>query len=64
LDYAFVRSKIDELCINNMFFNGDTVKLMKTIVPEFVSKNSEFCELDSKDTAKSTEKTTLKVVQS
>ncbi len=64
LDYAFVRSKIDELCINNMFFNGDTVKLMKTIVPEFVSKNSEFCELDNKDTAKSVEKTTLKVVQS
>ncbi|SFR48363.1 NDP-sugar epimerase, includes UDP-GlcNAc-inverting 4,6-dehydratase FlaA1 and capsular polysaccharide biosynthesis protein EpsC [Robiginitalea myxolifaciens] len=47
LDYALVRSKIDELCISNMFFNGDTVRLMKEIVPEYVSHNSEFCKLDS-----------------
>ena len=49
LDYAEVRSKIDELCVSNMFFNGDTVKLMKGIVPEFVSKNSEFCQLDNSE---------------
>jgi len=48
LDYADVRSKIDELCVSNMFFNADTVGLMKKIVPEFVSNNSEFCELDKK----------------
>lgn len=46
LDYAEVRSKIDELCVSNIFFNGDTVKLMKEIVPEYVSNNSDFCELD------------------
>lgn len=49
LDYAHVRSKIDELCVSNMFFNADTVGLMKKIVPEFVSNNSEFCELDKKE---------------
>ncbi|MBC2840339.1 nucleoside-diphosphate sugar epimerase/dehydratase [Robiginitalea sp. SC105] len=46
LDYTDVRSMIDELCISNMFFSGDTVRLMKKIVPEYVSKNSEFCKLD------------------
>ncbi|ASO06673.1 polysaccharide biosynthesis protein [Arenibacter algicola] len=46
LDYNYVRTKIDELCVNNMFFNMDTVKLMKEIVPEFVSNNSEFCKHD------------------
>ncbi|UOY06104.1 polysaccharide biosynthesis protein [Muricauda sp. SCSIO 64092] len=47
LDYAKVRSKIDELCLTNMFFNGDTIKIMKEIVPEYISKNSKFCELDT-----------------
>ena len=46
LDYAKTRSKIDELCITNMFFNGNTVKLMKQIVPEYISNNSELCNLD------------------
>ncbi len=50
LDYSQVRSKIDELCISNMFFNGDTVRLMKEIVPEYVSHNSEFCKLDRSET--------------
>ena len=49
LDYAAVRSKIDELCVSNMFFKADTVGLMKKIVPEYVSNNSEFCELDEKE---------------
>jgi len=49
LDYADVRSKIDELCVSNMFFNADTVRLMKKIVPEFVSNNSEFSKLDKKE---------------
>jgi FlaA1/EpsC-like NDP-sugar epimerase len=46
LDYALVKSKIDELCVSNMFFNGNTMTLMKEIVPEYVSNNSEFCKLD------------------
>jgi FlaA1/EpsC-like NDP-sugar epimerase len=46
LDYLEVRSLIDELCVTNMFFNTDTVKLMKQIVPEFVSNNSEYSRLD------------------
>lgn len=48
LDYTLVRSKIDELCVSNMFFNGSTVQLMKEIVPEFISNNSELCVLDKK----------------
>ncbi|WP_047245774.1 polysaccharide biosynthesis protein [Maribacter thermophilus] len=67
LDYAKVRSKIDELCITNMFFNGNTVKLMKEIVPEYVSKNSDLCEFDEKseDTVDgSKSNSNLKIVQS
>ncbi len=48
LDYSLVRSKIDELCVSNMFFNGSTVSLMKEIVPEYISNNSELCSLDKK----------------
>ncbi|MBQ4915631.1 polysaccharide biosynthesis protein [Maribacter sp. MMG018] len=67
LDYAKVRSKIDELCITNMFFNGNTVKLMKEIVPEYVSKNSDLCEFDEKSEATvdgSKSNSNLKIVQS
>lgn len=46
LNYIEVRTKIDELCVSNMFFNGNTVRLMKEIVPEYISQNSEFCNLD------------------
>lgn len=49
LEYALIRAKIDELCVSNMFFSEDTVKLMKEIVPEYVSRNSKLCELDEKD---------------
>ena len=48
VDYTHVRSKIDELCVSNMFFNGSTVALMKEIVPEYISNNSELCHLDKK----------------
>ncbi|WP_281543295.1 polysaccharide biosynthesis protein [Maribacter aestuarii] len=65
LDYAKTRSKIDELCITNMFFNGNTVKLMKEIVPEYISKNSDLCELDKKeDKTEGLSKPNLKIVQS
>ncbi|SKB46213.1 polysaccharide biosynthesis protein [Maribacter arcticus] len=64
VDYARVRSKIDELCITNMFFSGNTVKLMKEIVPEYVSKNSQFCELDKNSNISDFQnKTTLKIVE-
>ena len=64
VDYARVRSKIDELCITNMFFSGNTVKLMKEIVPEYVSKNSQFCELDKDSNISDFQnKTTLKIVE-
>jgi FlaA1/EpsC-like NDP-sugar epimerase len=46
LNYLQARSKIEELCIANMFFKEDTVRMMKEIVPEFVSNNSEYCRLD------------------
>ncbi len=49
LEYASIRTKIEELCVNNMFFNENTVKLMKTIVPEYISNNSELCSLDKKE---------------
>tara|TARA_R110002153_G_scaffold41690_4_gene118837 strand:+ start:3142 stop:5100 length:1959 start_codon:yes stop_codon:yes gene_type:complete len=64
VDFTKVRSKIDELCITNMFFNGNTVKLMKEIVPEYISKNSTLCDLDS-PTAESVPQTNsnLKIVQ-
>ena len=32
-----------------MFFKEDTVNLMKEIVPEFISNNSEYCRLDSQN---------------
>ncbi len=64
LDYSEVRSKIDELCVSNMFFNGDTVKLMKEIVPEYVSNNSEFCKLDDSEEKVVDNKVQKKVFQS
>lgn len=54
LNYTLVKSKIDELCVSNMFFNGNTMTLMKEIVPEYVSNNSEFCKLDNQGKQKST----------
>lgn len=51
LNYTEVRSQIDELCVSNMFFNEDTVSMMKKIVPEFVSNNSEYCKLDNNSAA-------------
>ena len=64
LDYNFVRTKIDELCVNNMFFNGDTVKLMKEIVPEYISYNSELCKHDKTIEQKESKKSNLKVLHS
>ena len=48
-----VRSKIDEFCVSNMFLNGDIICLMKEIVPEYISNNSELCEHDKLNDEKS-----------
>ena len=68
-DYEDIRSKINELCVNNMFFNGNPVALMKAIVPEYVSNNSGQCKLDRvKENKKVVEKienvTVKKILQS
>ena len=64
LDYNFVRTKIDELCVNNMFFNGDTVQLMKEIVPEYISHNSKLCKHDKAEINEQPKKSNLKVLHS
>ena len=46
MDFANTRNMIDELCISNLFFKDNVVKLMKSIVPEYISNNSDFCKLD------------------
>ncbi|AZQ58463.1 polysaccharide biosynthesis protein [Maribacter sp. MJ134] len=61
INHLEVRSRIDELCITNMFFNGNPVKLMKEIVPEYVSNNSEFCNYDK---VKKNKPSKLKIVES
>ena len=49
IDYAKTRTMIDELCISNLFFKDNVVQLMKSIVPEYISNNSDFCKLDRKN---------------
>lgn len=49
IDYAKTRTMIDELCISNLFFKDNVVQLMKSIVPEYISNNSDFCKLDKKN---------------
>ncbi|MCL6266217.1 polysaccharide biosynthesis protein [Flagellimonas myxillae] len=46
IDYTKTRTMIDELCISNLFFKDNVVQLMKSIVPEYISNNSDFCKLD------------------
>ena len=49
IDYGATRSMIDELCISNLFFRDNVVQLMKSIVPEYISNNSDFCKFDKKE---------------
>ncbi len=63
-DYLMVRSKIDELCVSNIFFNDNTVRIMKEIVPEYVSNNSDLCKLDLKDRKEDDDKLVLMTVES
>jgi FlaA1/EpsC-like NDP-sugar epimerase len=47
VDYSIVKEKVDTISINfRKLSNSDLVKFMKEIVPEYVSKNSEFETLD------------------
>ncbi|WP_036384329.1 nucleoside-diphosphate sugar epimerase/dehydratase [Muricauda sp. MAR_2010_75] len=64
LNYEFVRSKIDELFVSNMFFNGSIVQLMKEIVPEYISNNSDLCRFDKSKTADEKEIEDKKIMQS
>jgi FlaA1/EpsC-like NDP-sugar epimerase len=64
LDYTKIRSKIEELCVTNMFFNGNTVSLMKEIVPEFISNNSELCKLDKEKEIKLGDEGSKKILHS
>ncbi|WP_010517330.1 polysaccharide biosynthesis protein [Croceivirga radicis] len=57
IDYAGTRTMIDELCISNLFFKDNVVKLMKDIVPEYISNNSDFCKLDEEKSVLETQKT-------
>lgn len=57
IDYVGTRTMIDELCISNLFFKDNVVKLMKDIVPEYISNNSDFCKLDKKTPIKETQRT-------
>lgn len=56
IDYNKVRNMIDELCISNLFFKDNVVQLMKSIVPEYISNNSDFCKLDKKNSNKEIKK--------
>jgi hypothetical protein len=59
IDYTSVRSKIDELCVSNLFFKNNIVQLMKSIVPEFISNNSDFSKFDK---LKSVKTDTVKII--
>ena len=62
MDYNLIRSKIDELCVSNMFFNGSPVSLMKEIVPEYISNNSDLCQFDQKKGKKDKNRSLKKVL--
>jgi FlaA1/EpsC-like NDP-sugar epimerase len=47
IDHSMVKEKVDEISKNfKKMKNGELVKFMKAIVPEYVSNNSEFESLD------------------
>ncbi|MCM5663438.1 polysaccharide biosynthesis protein [Galbibacter mesophilus] len=49
MDYKRLQAKIDSLCVLNLYHdNNIIVKKLKEIVPEFISQNSEFENLDKK----------------
>ena len=47
LDYHRLKSKIEALCILNLYNDKNMiVAKLKQIVPEYISKNSDFASLD------------------
>ncbi|PWH82379.1 polysaccharide biosynthesis protein [Algibacter marinivivus] len=48
LDYARVKSEIEELCITNRFQNNNIVMKMKSLIPEYKSNNSEYEKFDTR----------------
>ncbi|WP_335964303.1 nucleoside-diphosphate sugar epimerase/dehydratase [Galbibacter sp. PAP.153] len=49
MDYEKLKARIDALCILNLYHDKNIiVKKLKEIVPEFVSKNSDYEHLDTK----------------
>lgn len=48
LDYAVVKSDIEELCITNRFQNQNIVMKMKRLIPEYKSNNSDYERYDKK----------------
>lgn len=62
--YEETKFKINELCVSNMFFNENTIKLMKEIVPEYISNNSDLCKHDKSPEIKEPTKSNLKVLHS
>ncbi|MDO7171383.1 polysaccharide biosynthesis protein [Mariniflexile sp. AS56] len=48
IDYATVKSEIEELCITNRFQNNNIVIKMKRLIPEYKSNNSDYERFDKK----------------
>ncbi|WP_445738536.1 polysaccharide biosynthesis protein [Mariniflexile sp.] len=48
LDYAAIKSEIEELCITNRFQNNNIVMKMKQLIPEYKSNNSDYERFDKK----------------
>ena len=48
LDYASIKSEIEELCITNRFQNNNIVMKMKSLIPEYKSNNSEYEKFDTR----------------
>lgn len=45
-NYTKIKNLIDELCVSNLFLKDNVVKIMKDIVPEYISNNSAFSKFD------------------
>ncbi|WP_345890702.1 nucleoside-diphosphate sugar epimerase/dehydratase [Croceivirga thetidis] len=56
IDYALIRSSIDELCVSNLFYRDKIIPMMKKIVPEYISNNSQFSRFDKSPTKEPVDK--------
>ncbi|WP_282123427.1 polysaccharide biosynthesis protein [Algibacter mikhailovii] len=48
LEYAKVKSSIEELCLTNRFQNNNIVMKMKSLIPEYKSNNSQYEKFDTR----------------